>query len=406
MPLAVLTGLFVVAVTMRGPFVAVAPAIGEIQRDLDIGSGTAGLLTSIPVICFGLATPLVLVLTRRSGINASVYIALAIMAAGILLRSAGGLTAALTGTLVLGFGITIGNIVIPAIIGRDFPGRTTQVTGYYTAAINIGALSATSLGAPLTDRLTWRGALAVWVLIVLIAAVAWAFAVPHTQERLVRNPPAQETDTTPLWRRKLVVGMVLAFAGQSFSYYGITAWLPTLLSDEQGLTAAQAGGSSAFFQALALVAAFGVPFLINRGVSGRAALLLVCACWISLPLGLAFAPSLWVLWSCLGGFAQGGGFTVIFSVVVARAVSTDDARRMSAAVQGIGYVLGALGPMMVGAVHSATGTWNVPILVIAGMIVLMAAGGSAAIGSRTSDTLSGRRTPWKSGTRTTDRRGR
>jgi CP family cyanate transporter-like MFS transporter len=379
--LLVLAGLLLVAVTMRAPIIAVAPAITDIKHDLGIGSATAGLFTTIPVICFGLATPLVLLLTRRSGINRAVQIALGVILAGILLRSAGGLAAALAGTLVLGLGITVANVVVPVIIGRDFAGRTTQVTGFYTAALNVGSLTATTLGAPLTGWLTWRWALAAWGLVVLVAAVLWTRAAPATKELPVPPEAPPAVPQKPLWRRRLVVGMVLAFAGQSFGYYGVTTWLPTLLADERGLSASAAGGSSSFFQATALVAAFGLPVLMQRGLSARATLLLVCACWISLPLGLAFAPALWVLWSCLGGFAQGGGFTVIFSVVVARAASHDDARRMSATVQGVGYTLGALGPLLVGAVHSATGGWTAPMLVVAGMIVVMAVGGSTAIGA-------------------------
>jgi len=395
----VLTGLLLVSLTMRGPIVAVAPAITDIEQDLGIDSGTAGLLTSIPVICFGLATPLVLWLTRRSSINHAVLIAMALLLAGIGVRSGGGLGLALAGTLVLGIGITIANVVVPVIIGRDFPTRTTQVTGFYTAALNVGSLSATTLGAPLAGWLTWRWALATWALVVVVAVVVWWLAIPATRTgtnaptRPVTDPaqeqdpaagsgPAPTAARTPIWRRRLVLGMIAAFSGQSFGYYGVTAWLPSLLADEQGLSAAQAGGSSAFFQALALVSAFGLPVLIHRGLPIRAALLLVCACWVSLPLGLVLAPGLWALWCCLGGFAQGGGFIVIISVVMSRAHDHEDARRMSAAVQGLGYTLGSLGPTVVGSVHSVTGGWSVPMLVVAGMIALMAIGGWTAIGAR------------------------
>lgn len=441
----VLVGLLLVSITMRGPIIAVAPAIADIEQDLGIDAGTAGLLTSIPVICFGLATPLVLWLTRRSSINHSVLLAMGLLLAGILVRSGGGLALALAGTLILGIGITVANVVVPVIIGRDFPTRTTQVTGFYTAALNIGSLSATTLGAPLAGWLSWRPALLTWGLVVLVAAVVWWLAMPYTrQARTESSPRAARTDltapttenpaeqpdgqspgrpaddpqsapgrgssgvpqvqagsdgvprptrSTPLWRRRLVVGMVAAFAGQSFGYYGVTAWLPSLLADEQSLSASQAGGSSAFFQAMALVSAFGLPVAIQRGLHLRAALLLVCACWISLPLGLTLAPGLWVLWCCLGGFAQGGGFTVIISVVMSRATDHEDARRMSAAVQGLGYTLGSLGPTVVGTVHTATDSWSAPMLVVAGMIVVMVIGGWTAIGGHRTTAASRHATP-------------
>ena len=380
---------------MRAPIIAVAPSIRAVEKDLSIGAGTAGLLTTIPVLCFGLGTPLVLLLVRRSGINGAVLIALAGTLTGVLLRSAGGLALALTGTLIMGLAITIGNVVIPVIIGRDFPGLTTTVTAAYTCALNVGSMLATTLSAPMTRYLGWRGSLAAWGLLALLAAVVWWPAVhrrpsaparppvPTSGGTAIREVPAEPIGPAPrpLWRRPLVVGMVLAFAGQSFSYYGVSAWLPSLLSDDLGLSAGGAGASSSIFQVVALVGAFCVPAMIARRLSARFVLLVVCAAWITLPLGLALAPAWWPLWCGFGGAAQGGGFTVIFSVVVARAVDLRDSRMMSAAVQGVGYCLGATGPFVVGFVHSASASWLAPMLVVAAAVVLMATAGSVAIGS-------------------------
>ncbi len=77
--------------------------------------------------------------------------------------------------------------------------------------------------------------------------------------------------------------------------------------------------------------------------------------WLAMPLGLLFAPQLWLLWSILGGAAQGGGITVIFIVIVRIVTSDDDARRMSAFVQGGGYLIGSAGPLVAGSLHGATG---------------------------------------------------
>jgi CP family cyanate transporter-like MFS transporter len=391
-PWLLLTGILLVALTMRAPIIAIAPSLSEVRTGLDIGPGTAGLFTTIPVLCFGLGTPLVLSLVRRSGIENAVLIGLAGTLVGGIVRSTGPISVALLGTLLMGLSITIGNVVIPVFIGRDFPTATTLVTASYSSALNVGAMLASTLSAPLTALVGWRFSLAAWGLFAVLAATVWRVAV--------RRPGAQETGgpleagvppeaevvpaqmLPPLWRRPLVVGMIVAFAGQSFSYYGVSAWLPTLLHDDLGLSAGAAGASSSIFQVIALLGAFAVPGMLARGLSARFALLAVCTSWICLPLGLALAPSGWPLWCFFGGAAQGGGFTVIFSVVVARAVSVHDSRRMSAAVQGFGYCLGATGPFAVGFIHSIAGGWVTPMLFVAAVIALMAVAGSIAIGSR------------------------
>jgi CP family cyanate transporter-like MFS transporter len=389
----VLGGILLVALTMRAPIIAIAPSLSVVRDDLGISAGTAGLFTTIPVLCFGLGTPLVLALVRRTGINQAVLIGLAGTLVGIVVRSTGGLAVALIGTLIMGLSITVGNVVIPVIIGRDFPGRAPTVTAAYSSALNVGSMLASTLSAPLTGLVGWRVSLAAWGLFAVLAAVVWrpaarrAVPVPLLTEDAESSELAELEEETalparPMWRRPLVVGMVLAFAAQSFSYYGVSAWLPTLLRDDLGLSASSAGTSSSIFQVVALIGAFAVPAMIAGRLSARFVMLTVCAAWITLPLGLALAPAWWPVWCFFGGAAQGGGFTVIFSVVVARAKDIHDSRRTSATIQGVGYCIGATGPFVVGAVHSLSNSWTVPMLVVAGVIVLMAVGGASAIGPR------------------------
>jgi CP family cyanate transporter-like MFS transporter len=177
-------------------------------------------------------------------------------------------------------------------------------------------------------------------------------------------------------------GLLIAFAAQSFSYYGLTAWLPSLLADEQGLSRAAAGASSSLFQLVAIAGAFAVPALVAWWRRPGIVLLTVTAAWTALVVGLLVAPSLWPLWCCLGGAAQGGGMTIIFIVVVRRTRGLTENRRMSAMVQGGGYTVGASGPLVIGALHEASGGWTVPLLVILGAVAVMAAVGAPAAGGR------------------------
>ena len=253
---------------------------------------------------------------------------------------------------------------------------------------------ATTVSAPLAALAGWRVSLAIWGLLAVLAAAIWRPAVASLKISPLPESTAPAKDITPpgntlatakpipLWRRRLVVGMVLAFAGQSFSYYGVSAWLPSLLSDRLGLSRSGAGASSSIFQVVAVAGAFAVPALVSRRLPTQFVLLVVISAWIALPLGLALAPSLWIFWCACGGFAQGGGFTVIFSVVVSRATDVHDSRRMSATIQGIGYCLGATGPFVVGFAHSLSGDWVTPMLVVAAAVVIMALGASAAISAK------------------------
>jgi CP family cyanate transporter-like MFS transporter len=387
-----LVGVLLVALNLRGPLVAVAPVVDDIRRDLGVGAGTIGLLTSIPVLCFGLAAPLASLLIARTGVHRAVLVSMGCVLLGTLLRSTGSPATAIAGTVVIGLGITVGNVVVPVIIGRDFPTATNVVMASYTAAFNLGSTLAASLTAPLADVAGWQVALASWGLLTVVAAAVWTAAlrrqVGRAADRAAARPDAvppaaaPAEPTRPLWRNPVAWGLLLAFAGQAFSYYSLTAWLPSLLADEQGLSRAAAGVSSSMFQLLAVIGAFAVPALVAWWGRPSLVLLAVTATWATMPLGLLVAPSLWPLWCCLAGVAQGGGITIVLIAVVRRSRGLTENRRMSAMVQGGGYTLAATGPLVIGAVHDASGGWTVPLLVILGAVALMAVAGAPAAGGR------------------------
>jgi CP family cyanate transporter-like MFS transporter len=387
--------IVLIALNFRGPIVATAPVIGDVRADLGLTATIAGLLTTIPVLCFALATPFASWVIAKADPERAVSLSLVIVLAGTVVRSMPSSAALLIGTAVIGIGITIGNVVIPVVIRRDTsPERVGLVTGVYTSALNVGSMI-TSLGtAPLAALWGWPVAIAIWAVFALIAAAAWTYAVgaraawrrpvpsDHDEPLPITGPIDQVLDTGAIRtaraaeaaraaaaepvrpaRRLITWGLTLAFGGQAFSYYALTAWIPTLLHDEIGFSKASSGASSSVFQILAVVGALGVPLLATRW-RPAAIIALVGTLWLAMPLGLLFAPPLWLLWSVLGGAAQGGGITVIFIVIV-RIVSSDaDARRMSAFVQGGGYLLGSAGPLVAGALHGATGTWTAPLLVV------------------------------------------
>lgn len=381
-PVVVVAAILLLALNLRGPLVAVSPVLDTISADLGISATTAGLLTGLPVLCFGLATPFASALLARVGLGRGVSISLVVLLAGMLLRSVDGLPMALAGTLLIGIAITVGNVAVPVVIARDLPHRSGPVLGAYTAALNVGSMLTLSFTVPLAASLGWRVAIASWAVLVLAALALWCYATRGP----VRAQPADDdadppvTDDRVWWRRPTVWLLTAAFSGQAFSYYGVTAWLPLLLRDELGMAPGTAGLSASIFQIAALVGAFGVPVLLRVLPGPRRVVLIVTAAWTTLPLGLLLAPSLWPVWCGIGGAAQGGGLVVVFSLIVRAARDLADNRRISALVQGGGYVVAATGPTVVGAVHEATGGWTAPLLVVLAAILLLGTAGTASAG--------------------------
>ncbi|WP_165064777.1 MFS transporter [Marisediminicola senii] len=368
-----------IGTVLRGPIVAVAPVIEAIRADFALTAGQAGLLTSIPVLCFALVTPIAVAVMKRMGADAAITLCLAGVVLGTLVRSADGIAAAIVGTVIIGAFITIGNVVVPVVIRRDFSAaRVGIATGVYTAALNIGS-TVTSIGtAPIAEAVGWQLALVAWVGFAVVALAAWFFVAGSRGVPRLRRIPRDiggapmvggmdaTADADPLprvWRSLTVVMLTIAFCGQAFSYYGVTAWLPTILVDQNGFSVAEAGASSSLFQVGAVAGALGVPLLLSR-LRPTGTFLVLGALWASVPIGLIVAPDLWALWCTLGGVAQGGGITVIFVLIVRIAGSDSHASRLSATVQGVGYAVAATSPTVLGFVHDISGSWTAPLLVV------------------------------------------
>lgn len=369
----ILVALVLLAFNLRGPLTALPPVIDAVQTAFSIGPATAGLLTGIPVLCFGLLTPLASVLIGRVGTRAAILLTLGGVLVGSLMRPAGGLGLALAGTLVLGAAMTVGNIVSLMVIAARFQHRLNAVTGLYTSALNVGTMLTSALTVPLAQALGWRPALAGWAVLAVAALAVWA-RVPA----IVTPPPASAAALVrvPAWRQGRAWVLAVAMAAHLSAYYGLTAWLPAYLMQSDGMDARSAGIASAVFQILALIGAFGVPVLAAGGRWRQPHLLVsVAVLWVLTPLGFLLWPGAWELWALTGGIASGGGFTIIFMLIMNNARDLDENRAISALVQGGGYTLSASAPFAVGALHQASGLWAPGFIALAVAGLVMAASG-------------------------------
>lgn len=388
---ALLVAVLVFALNLRTPITSLPPVMADVATGLGLDQTLAGLLVGIPALCFSVVAPAASALIARVGPYAAVTVALVGVIAGTLVRSAGsgtvGVVAAFTGTVVLGAAITVGNVVVPVIIARDFQARTALATGLYSSVMNLGSVFATSLTAPFAALLGWQGAVASWSLVAAVALAVWLVTtrrLPDTQ--VTRAPPASDAQAAgnqaagtraagapaerpdETWggvlRRPITWVLSAAFAGQSFSYFAVTGWLPELLRDLLDVSVTTAGNAAAPFQGLAIAGSVLVPLALAARVPMRGAAVAMGLLWASLPAGLLLAPEWWLLWVSLAGIAQGGNFVVIFTIVAQRCRTVAQTRRTVATVQTVGYAVAATAPAVIGAVHAATGGWTAALLVL------------------------------------------
>lgn len=365
--------IVLVAANLRPAVVAVAPLLTEIQTGTGLTATGAGLLTALPVLCFGALAPVAPVLARRIGIERALLIALVVLCAGIAVRSSGSVVALFGGTVLLGAAIATGNVLLPSLIKRDFAARTGLMTGLYTMAIAGGAALAAGVTVPAAAalQLDWRGGLAGWAVFVVLALLCWLPQVRRTP-RPARTAAGRAGG---LWQDPLA-WQVTAYMGlQSLSYFAITSWLPTLLVT-RGYDPVGAGWLLSLSALAGIVGAVFAPVLAARRRSQRGMAFGMTMITAAGMLGLLALPGLEPVAVTLIGIGQNAALGVALTMVALRAPDAGRAAQLSGMAQTVGYLLAAAGPFAMGFLHDLTGGWTVPLVLL---LVLLVVQGSAGI---------------------------
>jgi CP family cyanate transporter-like MFS transporter len=376
--------VILLALNLRPALVAVSPLLDTIRAATGMSATAAGLLTTLPLLCFGLLAPLAPRIAHRLGMEPALAATMVLVCAGTALRLVGSMAALLGGTVLIGAGIAVANVLLPGMIKRDFPGRIGLMTGLYSMSLFGGAALAAGITVPVEHaaHLGWRPALALWGILGAIALIACApAALRHTRTRAVGTRVAA-LPVRGMWRNP-VAWMVTLFMGlQSLSYYAATAWLPTVLTDA-GLPAGLAGWMLSLSSLLGITGAFLAPVLAARGVRPGALASAGAVLTVLGFLGLLVAPTSGTyLWVVLLGLGQGVAISLAMLFIVLRAPDARHAAQLSGMAQCFGYTLAATGPLGLGAVHELTGGWNLPLLLLIGLALPQIAFGLGAARER------------------------
>ena len=365
------------ALNLRPAITSVGPLLGDMRGDLGVSGTWAGVLTTLPGLCFaaaGLAAPW---LSRRIGLGRSISVALAVLAAGLLIRVCDGPYVVIGGTLIATAGIALVNVLIPVVIKGSFPAQVGVMTGVYTAALQGGGALG-SAATPWLDGLLggWRGALGSWAALALLALFMWLLGARQIDGARPDDTPAG-TERRSLLGSRLAWTITLFFGCQSFLAYIVMGWLPEVFIDN-GLSKANAGLLVGLVSVLAVpISLIATPlaarqksqsgWIIGLGVLGFIGM-------VGLVVNPGAAP---VLWSVLVGIGM-SVFSLALAVIALRARDAADTAQLSGMVQGFGYLLAGVGPFLFGVLHDVTGGWTVPwMMALAVYCVQMVAGALA-----------------------------
>lgn len=372
--------LVLVALCLRGPIAAVGPVLAGLRADLGLSATPAAALTSLPLLCFGILAPVAPVLAARYGLHRAVLLGVGALGLGLALRAAG-VPGLFLGTLLVGGGIAICNVLLPAVAKADFGRRWATVTGLTTAGMAVGASAGAGLAQPLADLSdsAQRG-LVWWVAPVLLALLVFT-PLARRQELPVTE---RRMPLLPMLRDRTAVAVTLFFGLQSLAFYTMLAWLPSVLHDDAGQSAHRSGVLLAAATLLGVPASIVVPKLASRTPSQGPWVLGVGGLLVAALGGLLLAPAAApVLWTVLYGLAVGASFPLAMTLVLLRTRDAGHTARLSATAQCVGYLLAATGPLAVGLLHDAASSWQPCLVLLLALALAQTGTGLAAARHRT-----------------------
>ncbi|MDA8354645.1 MAG: MFS transporter [Firmicutes bacterium] len=373
-------GVVFVAFNLRPALTSVGPLTSSIRGDLGLSNVAIGLLTTLPLLVFGLLALLAPKMGYRYGNERVIFAGLLVLLLGILIRSVSLISALFFGTLLVGVGIALGNVLLPGVIKERYPEKVGWMTSVYSTAMTAFAAVGSGFSIPLAVNLNlgWQGALAFWWVLAGIAAILWL-----PQCRFSGRQPSlsqkQVSSGSSLWRSPLAWQVTGYMGLQSFGFYTTVAWFPTMLHD-RGLHVADAGWLLSLALIIGIPATFIAPVLADRlkdqrvlaaGIGG-----IYGAGYLVLLLGDRYSLSL--VSAVLVGLGQGASVSLSFAFFGLRAATARQAAELSGMAQSAGYLLAAIGPFLIGWLFDRTQSWTLPLIVLTGACLLLMLSGWGA----------------------------
>ncbi|AIR03788.1 MULTISPECIES: MFS transporter [Cedecea] len=371
-----LLGILMIATTLRVTFTGAAPLLDMVRDALSLSTAQIGILTTLPLLAFAVVSPLAAGIARRFGTERSLFGALLIICAGIALRSAGHAAFLYIGTAIIGCGIAMGNVLLPSLLKRDFPGQVAKLTGAYSLTMGVAAALGSVMVVPIAlHGFGWSGAMLSLMVFPLLALIVWLPQLGSSTVMNLSGNPALHS--RGIWSSPLAWQVTLYLGINSLVYYVIIGWLPSILISH-GYNEAEAGSIHGILQLATAIPGLFVGLILSRLKDQRGIAALMALLWCMATLGLWLLPAFSIFWVSLGGFGSGAAMILGLSFIGMRTGSAHQAAALSGMAQCVGYLLAAFGPPVMGKIHDVTGSWAIPLLGCALLSVVMGVFGAYA----------------------------
>lgn len=369
--LLVFLGIVFVSFNLRAPITSVGPVIELIQIEYKLNSSMAGFITTLPLLAFAVFSPIVARINHSFGHGLTMLAGLILIIFGLWVRSYTGVYGLFIGTIFIGIGIAIGNVLIPSVIKHKFKKNAGSVISIYITSLCIFAALGSGLSIPAANVYGWNSSLALWIILVIITIIIWLPQLKKDQEYDNSDDleAQQIIQSKSIWKSPLAWWVTLYMGTQSLIFYTLIAWIPSILLFK-GFDSHFSGMMLLLFQLIGIPATLLVPIIAAKTKDQKLMALIISIIYFIGMIALIYTETtMGIIFSMVFlGLGMGGTISLAIGFITQRTPHSKKAAELSGMSQSAGYLLAAIGPILIGFIHDLYHSWDMALFVLVAAI--------------------------------------
>lgn len=366
----ILLSIILLGAILRTPITGVGAIVGILKETLNINNTLAGFITTIPLVAFAFLSPLASKISNKYGLEKTLFYATIVITLGLAIRFYINVYVLFIATFIIGIGIAIGNVLLPAIAKKYYPTKLGVMTGFYSVIMTVTASMSAAISYPIANsniinsKFSLALSLNIWIFISIISIGAY-YLFSKDKKVNKNNLKSDLIENKNIWKNSKLYTITLTMGLQSALFYCSVSWFGEIMINK-GFSNSEAGLLLSISQFAQFPATFFMPIIADK-VRNK----LIIPTFISLSylvsiFGLIYIDknmSVMIVMMILYALAGGGSFSYVMYLFSSKTVNSEEASKVSGIAQSGGYILAAIFPPLLGYIKDIS-TWDSAMYVL------------------------------------------
>lgn len=372
----ILIGIVLLGSILRTPITGIGAIIGIVKETLSINNTLAGFITTIPLIAFAILSPVVTKISNKNGLEKTLFYSTIVITIGLALRFYINTTVFFVSTFIIGIGIAIGNVLLPAVTKKYFADNLGVMTGIYTVTMTVTASFAAAVSYPLaTSNLIGKNfslglALNIWIIIGILCIITY-YILSKNNNEIIKNTN-KKVKKGNVFKNPKLYSLMITMGLQSALYYCSVSWFGEIMISK-GFSNTEAGILLSISQFAQFPATFIMPIIADKLKNKMIIPLFISLSYIGSIIALLYTNYnmfIMIIIMIFYALAGGGSFSYVMYLFSSKTRNTEESSQVSGLSQSGGYILAAIFPPLLGYIKDIS-DWNATMYVLLAMSIVL-----------------------------------